>query len=782
MYVSTFTKSNPVRLLLVLFSFLFIGVLSAQNSFVLSSVEGADSSQTFFEENAILYMHVTTTSLDVNQMMKMKWEITKEHKHGGMDQEYSGTFTNHYDSTFTASFNLSQLADSGKWKWKARLKDSNDQEVELESYFYYISTQDSGYYSFIKTEGFIQSIGGDSLTVNGYLFRVDSNTVFEYKDHQNIIFANLRVNDFVEIKASALDDGSYLAERIELKNNDEHHSELKTMGQIEALTDSSVQVNGMPFGVDGQTKIKGSDDQYLSLSDLSVGLLVKIEALQQADGSYLAVEIEVKQNDEHAMDMEIKGLVDSVGVDYIVVAWQKIFVDSLTKFEIKGNEQASFADLQTGMKVEVEAYRQNDGSLLAKKIEVEDGNAPYEKIEFTGAIDSVGVDFIIALGYTVFVDSGTVIMDSHFSPVTLSGLQKGQIVKVKGLLQNDGSILAYKIKVKDLWASFFEIEGAIENLGADWLTVYGITFMVDSNTVFYDVNKAVIAFTDLQAGQNVKVKARLNAQGEYQALMVKIKYDNVNRIEVTGAIEALTTDSIRVNGITFFTDSTTIVYDLQGANIAHGDLQLEQVVEVKGVLQADGAFKAVYIKVEDDPNLVDISSSLNGITNNSVIVSDKEFKLSASTVVLNSNFEAIDISSLTLGQPVTVWAVPAADGSMDALQLQETTLSAATAIDQRQASQVISSFKLNQNYPNPFNPSTTISFTLSGTFSTVKLEVFNLLGQKVKTIFNGVLNNGSYSFQWNGQNEAAQSVSSGIYFYRLQVDQKAQIRQMVLMK
>jgi len=782
MKFSFFTKSNPARLLLVLFSFLFISGLSAQSSFVLSSREGADSSQTFFEENATLYMRVTTTSLDVNQMMKMKWEIKNEQHHGGMEHEYSGMFTNHFNGTFTASFNLAQLADSGKWEWKAQLKDRNDHEVELQSYFYYIN-HDSSYSSFIEIKGFIQNIGGDSLMVNGYLFRVDSNTVFEYKDHQNITFADLNVNDLVEIKASALDDGSYLAQKIELKENEDFHSEIKTMGTIDALTDSSVTVNGIPYAVNAQTKIHGEKDQTLSLSDLSVGQMVKIEAQIQADGNYLATEIEIMHYDEKSMDVEIKGLIDSIGVDYVVVAWQKIFVDDRTEYKIDGNHQASFSDLQTGMKVEVEAYRQNDNRLLAAKIEVENNNAPFEKIEFSGSIDSVGTNFIISLGYTVFVDSSTIILDSHFSTITLSDLQKDQIVKIKGLLQEDGSILAYKIKVKDLWASYFELEGAVETLGPDWFTVYGITFMVDSNTVFYSADKSVITFADVTQGQYVKVKAQTNAQGDYLALMVKVKYTNASQIEVTGAVEYLTTDSIRVNGITFVADSATIVYDLQGNVISFSDLQLEQIVEIKGILQNDGTFRAVYIKVEDDPNLVDISSSLNGITNSSVIVSDTEFKLTASTVVLNSSFEVIDLSSLTLGQEVTVWAVPSADGGLEALQLQEATPDAATAIDPVQAGQVIRSFTLNQNYPNPFNPSTTISFTLSATrYTVVKLEVYNMLGQKVKTLFNGVLNAGSYSFQWNGQNDFARPVASGIYFYRLQADQKAQIKQMVLMK
>lgn len=73
---------------------------------------------------------------------------------------------------------------------------------------------------------------------------------------------------------------------------------------------------------------------------------------------------------------------------------------------------------------------------------------------------------------------------------------------------------------------------------------------------------------------------------------------------------------------------------------------------------------------------------------------------------------------------------------------------------------------LNQNYPNPFNPSTTISYQLAaGNLTSVK--IYNLLGQEVKTLYNGYQNAGQYSIQWNGDNDRAEQVPSGIYIYRL---------------
>jgi len=88
---------------------------------------------------------------------------------------------------------------------------------------------------------------------------------------------------------------------------------------------------------------------------------------------------------------------------------------------------------------------------------------------------------------------------------------------------------------------------------------------------------------------------------------------------------------------------------------------------------------------------------------------------------------------------------------------------------------------LAQNYPNPFNPTTTIGFDLPSA-AEVKLEVFNVLGERVRTLFNGRLQAGSTSIVWDGRNDAGQSVGSGAYFYRLNTGSKTLAKKMVLVK
>ena len=74
--------------------------------------------------------------------------------------------------------------------------------------------------------------------------------------------------------------------------------------------------------------------------------------------------------------------------------------------------------------------------------------------------------------------------------------------------------------------------------------------------------------------------------------------------------------------------------------------------------------------------------------------------------------------------------------------------------------------RLDQNYPNPFNPSTTIRYSIPQS-GKVCLDIFNLKGQKVQTLINGIQDSGVHSVVWNGTDAKGRSVGSGVYFYRL---------------
>ncbi len=92
-------------------------------------------------------------------------------------------------------------------------------------------------------------------------------------------------------------------------------------------------------------------------------------------------------------------------------------------------------------------------------------------------------------------------------------------------------------------------------------------------------------------------------------------------------------------------------------------------------------------------------------------------------------------------------------------------------------------FLLYKNFPNPFNPATKISFNVpEAVDNNIKLDIFNVLGQRVITLFNGKAKAGINTVQWNGNNESGKMVNSGIYIYRLQSGEVTLTKRMLLIK
>ncbi len=88
---------------------------------------------------------------------------------------------------------------------------------------------------------------------------------------------------------------------------------------------------------------------------------------------------------------------------------------------------------------------------------------------------------------------------------------------------------------------------------------------------------------------------------------------------------------------------------------------------------------------------------------------------------------------------------------------------------------------LQQNYPNPFNPETTIDFSVAAE-SRVQLEIFNILGERVRVLLDETVPAGTQTVAWDGSNETGVEVASGLYFYRLTAADLSETRKMVLLR
>lgn len=89
--------------------------------------------------------------------------------------------------------------------------------------------------------------------------------------------------------------------------------------------------------------------------------------------------------------------------------------------------------------------------------------------------------------------------------------------------------------------------------------------------------------------------------------------------------------------------------------------------------------------------------------------------------------------------------------------------------------------KFKQNYPNPFNPSTKIDYNVAST-DKVKISIYNSNGELLRTLIDEEQNSGEKSVMWNGEDSNGNVVSSGVYFYQIQVGEFAAVKKMILMK
>ncbi|MFW9770248.1 MAG: FlgD immunoglobulin-like domain containing protein, partial [Candidatus Thorarchaeota archaeon] len=104
-----------------------------------------------------------------------------------------------------------------------------------------------------------------------------------------------------------------------------------------------------------------------------------------------------------------------------------------------------------------------------------------------------------------------------------------------------------------------------------------------------------------------------------------------------------------------------------------------------------------------------------------------------------------------------------------------------TDVDENTSATLPGDFELLPNYPNPFNPQTTFGFVLPAR-SDVAAEVINLLGQRVRTLFERSMPAGRHTVTWDGLDDTGNPVASGVYFYRVRAGERVAARKMLLLK
>ncbi len=345
----------------------------------------------------------------------------------------------------------------------------------------------------------------------------------------------------------------------------------RVSGEGEVLQTGSVwNIGGQTFLTDGNTVIVGNPQ---------VGDRVAVEGRLLPNGDRLADLITLLHR-ASKNTFSFSGLVESIGDDSWTISGREVRVDELTAID---------DGIAVGDAVEVRGGIAQDGTFWAGEISKQD--EAEQPFEFTGVIDTIADSGWAISGISIKVDDTTTIAE---------GLKAGDVVKVKGHIQADGSWLAESISLADEDERKFEITGPVE--GIDPWKVVGVEF---ETAAWTEIDEGI------KVGDRVSVKGQIQEDGTWVADEIKlIEEGPVLRFEFVGKVTS--TGPWVIGGVTVATDENT--------EIAEG-IEVGDLARVEGTIQPDGALLAEKVSlVESLLSCLDISAVVSNVSAGQVVL------------------------------------------------------------------------------------------------------------------------------------------------------------------
>ena len=400
-------------------------------------------------------------------------------------------------------------------------------------------------------------------------------------------------------------NGSLWAKNIALHGpDDEDQDEVEIEGVIKKLPSSDDFVglwivDGFTVTVTDTTDIEGSP---------AISLTAKVEGIRQGPNSLLATKIEIEEPEEEKLEFE--GVVDSF-TDTRPSLWT-IYTEDLSPtgvISVWVYSTTHIIDeegiLEVGSKVEVKALTQEDGSLAALRIKVEDEDFGGSKwVRYEGIVSSVDHENEVVIETT---DSGLITFELSSETKVVppwADLAPGAEVEVKALERSDGSLLAFLIRVKRQEPIFVEFEGTVVTTDAipgEW--VIETVSPTERVTVVINSTRIVIPpRATLELSSSVKVRA-LDKGDSLVAVWVKVEMPDEDELEFEGTIVDNNEGEPGNWVIETLNLTERITIAVTGSTLLEPSalsLTVGSLVEVKAVAMEGGTPRALWIKLEED--------------------------------------------------------------------------------------------------------------------------------------------------------------------------------------
>ncbi len=451
--------------------------------------------------------------------------------------------------------------------------------------------------------------------------------------------------------------------------------QITTGGQAGVTIQGEVDIRGSDFlvidntllHVDTETVVLDDSGNGITFFDIQVGDVVQILANRDQSGKLTAQQITLVESAEKKV--ELKGAIELIGGDSLVVVGKTFFVNASTEILDKDESQIAFTALQVGTVVKIEAMLLADGTLLASRIMEEEAGS--NEVEFTGFIEDVTDTSIVVQGLFFRVTSSTEILDDNGEDINLSELSVGQEVEIRGQQLPDSTYEAIRIKEKDDAQEEIEVTGSLVAVSAVSIRVDGFTFFIDSETEILDDNNIPMSLLDLRVGFVVQVQALFLTDSTFLAKRIKVEDFRAEVVEISGVIESIGNDSFVIADQEYILTNTTEIIDRDGNSVGTGALQVGMLVEVRAEIHVDETHIAIRVRVEDSHNReIEITGTIAAIGENTLTVSGITFMFNASTEIKSGDGNLLQITDLEAGMLVELEAALQADGQWLAVQIE----------------------------------------------------------------------------------------------------------------
>jgi hypothetical protein len=205
------------------------------------------------------------------------------------------------------------------------------------------------------------------------------------------------------------------------------------------------------------------------------------------------------------------------------------------------------------------------------------------------------------------------------------------------------------------------------------------------------------------------------------------------------------------------------------------------VFEMNGNVPSGGAEGACYLPegtvTHTESNGPDAGYSLEVVVHTDMFGYQVGDTVSLSTVIWDLDYASADVwTDSTADYAPNWWGTQWVDSNFEKYHMYRKVLLSLTTDVERIENKLPKYYTLMQNYPNPFNPTTVIEFTIPNK-EFVTLKVYNILGQEVAKLVNGVKSAGVYKVSFD-----ASDLTSGMYIYKIEAGNYSDTKKMLLMK